>query len=178
MANRYQRQQERYFKQRTYDKVENYKAISKSAEKRIDKAIKEGKTPAQIAKREAEISANYAKTAARTDATRVENLARADAMTEIANMGVMMGKKWNAVMDAKTRDTHAAINGEEQFHDDPYSNGGMQPGDPNLPASERYNCRCNQTPIILEISEMSREQRYQLMDKINALTVKVLEGIA
>ena len=136
MANRYQRQQERYFKQRTYDKVENYKVISKAAEKRIDKAIKEGKTPAQIAKREAEISANYAKTAARTDATRVENLARADAMTEIANMGVMMGKKWNTIMDGKQRDTHGAIDGEEQFHDDPYSIGGLFPGDPNLPPSE------------------------------------------
>lgn len=178
MANRYEKRQQRYFKQRTYDKVENHKAISKAAEKRIDKAIKQGKTPAQIAAREAEISANYAKTAARTDATRVENLARADAMAEIANMGVMMGKQWITMDDAKVRPEHVILNKQEQFHDDPYSNGGQFPGDSSLPANERYGCRCTQIPIVLEIAEMSREQRYKLMDKINALTVKVLEGIA
>ena len=51
-------------------------------------------------------------------------------------------KIWVAVMDGATRDTHAAVDGEERPIDRPFSNGLMFPGDPNGPAEEVINCRC------------------------------------
>jgi HK97 family phage portal protein len=51
-------------------------------------------------------------------------------------------KIWVSVMDAATRDMHAALDGEKVPIDRPFSNGLMFPGDPNGPASEVCNCRC------------------------------------
>lgn len=51
-------------------------------------------------------------------------------------------KIWVSVRDAKTRDSHAAQDGEERPINMPFSNGLMFPGDSNGPASEVINCRC------------------------------------
>jgi SPP1 gp7 family putative phage head morphogenesis protein len=83
------------------------------------------------------------------------NKARAGliARTEVHNStqyGTIQGYKqggltikiWVAVMDGATRDSHAAVDGEERPIDRPFSNGLMFPGDPNGPAEEVINCRC------------------------------------
>jgi len=57
-----------------------------------------------------------------------------------AGMGI---KIWVAVLDDKTRDTHAMIDGEEVPIDMPFSNGLMMPNDPAGSASEVINCRCS-----------------------------------
>lgn len=177
MANRYERQQQRYFKQRVYNKIEDKKNVSKAAERRIDKAIKQGKTPAQIAKNEARIAENYARTAARTDATRLEGLARENAYQEIWDMGVMLAKIWNTIMDGHQRDSHGDMNQEEQFVDDKFSNGGIYPGDPNLPPEERYNCRCNTLPLVLELYKLSDSDKQRFIEKINELNDRVLKEL-
>lgn len=51
-------------------------------------------------------------------------------------------KIWVAVRDGHTRDSHAAVDGEERPIDAAFSNGLMYPGDPNAPAEETINCRC------------------------------------
>lgn len=51
-------------------------------------------------------------------------------------------KIWVAVMDDRTRDSHAEMDGEERPIDMPFSNGLMFPGDPDGEASEVINCRC------------------------------------
>lgn len=51
-------------------------------------------------------------------------------------------KIWVAVGDAKTRPSHLATDGEEQMIDARFSNGLIEPGDPDGPASEVINCRC------------------------------------
>jgi len=51
-------------------------------------------------------------------------------------------KIWVAVMDSQTRDSHAALDGEERPIDTPFSNGLMMPGDNRGPAEEVINCRC------------------------------------
>lgn len=52
-------------------------------------------------------------------------------------------KIWVAVMDGATRDSHAAIDGEERPLDMAFSNGLMYPGDPAGSAAEVINCRCS-----------------------------------
>ena len=75
------------------------------------------------------------------------------ARTEVHNAtqyGTMQGYKqgglstkiWVAVMDGYTRDSHAAVDGEERPIDRPFSNGLMFPGDPKGSAEEVINCRC------------------------------------
>jgi hypothetical protein len=56
-----------------------------------------------------------------------------------------MIKIWRAIRDKRTRHSHVAINGEEAPLTAPYSNGGMYPGDPELIAKERIQCRCTET---------------------------------
>ena len=50
-------------------------------------------------------------------------------------------KIWTATFQ-NTRDTHAALDGEEVPMDRPFSNGLMFPGDASGPPSEIVNCQC------------------------------------
>lgn len=57
----------------------------------------------------------------------------------------VMRKRWVAVMDDRTRDDHAAANGQEVGIDEPFIVGGSPakyPGDPSLPIEQRIHCRC------------------------------------
>lgn len=51
-------------------------------------------------------------------------------------------KEWSAIHDKRTRHSHVLLDGQQQSMDAPYTNGGLYPGDPSLPASERIQCRC------------------------------------
>lgn len=51
-----------------------------------------------------------------------------------AETGVQLVKTWHATQDSRTRDEHAAMDGETVGIDEAFSNGLMQPGEPN--------CRC------------------------------------
>lgn len=53
-----------------------------------------------------------------------------------------MLKQWDASLDARTRDSHARVDGEIRELDEKFSNGLMFPGDPNGAAAEVVNCRC------------------------------------
>ena len=53
-----------------------------------------------------------------------------------------MVKQWDSTLDARTRDSHAQIDGEIKELDEKFSNGLMFPGDPNGAAAEVVNCRC------------------------------------
>jgi len=70
-------------------------------------------------------------------------------------------KEWDSSGDARTRETHAAADGQKRAFDQPFSVGGsalMYPGDPSGPAAETILCRCIQT---VEISFSSRVARVE-----------------
>lgn len=52
-------------------------------------------------------------------------------------------KIWVATKDKRTRDTHAAMNGEAVGLNDRFANGLLYPGDPDGEAAEVINCRCS-----------------------------------
>lgn len=56
-------------------------------------------------------------------------------------------KEWLTTVDGRERPSHAALDGEQQPIDQPFSNGLMYPGAPG-PASEVVNCRCALLPVI------------------------------
>jgi len=57
----------------------------------------------------------------------------------------VMLKTWRSIHDKRTRHTHRSMDGEQARLTEPYSNGGMYPGDPELIAKERIQCRCTET---------------------------------
>jgi len=82
------------------------------------------------------------KTITRTEGHRIQQTSAADAQFAAKKKGADVVKQWDASLDARTRDSHAAIDGEIQEIDEKFSNGLRFPGDPNGPAAEVVNCRC------------------------------------
>lgn len=89
-------------------------------------------------------------TIARTEALKITEQVRADAMTDMADQaGIDQGlivKQWSATHDNRTRETHASLDGQARFMDDPFdSESGAQldhPGDGSAPPEEVIQCRC------------------------------------
>lgn len=86
---------------------------------------------------------------ARTTVTSAENKGRMDSLHRAAEKGVITRKVWLAAIDARTREAHRLLNGQDQDIDDPFKSelgDIMFPGDPDAedPANV-YNCRCTLT---------------------------------
>lgn len=85
---------------------------------------------------------NRSKRIARTEGHRVQCKADLNCAYRARQMGCDTVKQWNATLDGKTRDSHAAIGKEWRELEEPFSNGLMYPKEPGAPAAERCNCRC------------------------------------
>lgn len=79
---------------------------------------------------------------ARTAVTGAQNAGRMDSYAAAQKMGIKLKKEWLATLDARTRYSHAKIDGEQVAQDKKFSNGCRFPGDPQGPPWEIYNCRC------------------------------------
>lgn len=85
---------------------------------------------------------------ARTTVTSAENKGRMDSLHAAAEKGVITHKVWMAAIDARTREAHRLLDGQEQEIDDPFeSELGpiMYPGDVEADPANTYNCRCSLT---------------------------------
>lgn len=86
--------------------------------------------------------------AARTAVTEAENAGRQAARDELESKGAILGKRWMAAHDNRTRHYHAEADGQTVKNDEPFIVGGerlMFPGDSSMGASgwNLYNCRCS-----------------------------------
>jgi len=89
-------------------------------------------------------------TIARTESVRVTSIARREGFAQaMEDAGLRPGevvRVWNSTQDARTRDSHAAMDGQQVGFDEPFVSGDgnriMAPGDPQAPASETIGCRC------------------------------------
>lgn len=82
---------------------------------------------------------------ARTTVTSAENKGRMDSLHRAAEKGVITHKVWLAAIDARTREAHRLLDGQEQEIDDPFESelgDIMFPGDPDADPANVYNCRC------------------------------------
>jgi len=85
---------------------------------------------------------------ARTAVTGAENRGRIDSLHEAQEKGVIVRKVWTAAHDARTREAHAALDGQDAEVDEPFSSmlgKIMYPGDPDAIPANTYNCRCTLT---------------------------------
>ena len=103
--------------------------------------------------------------AARTAVTEAENAGRQAAADELEKKGVIIGKRWIATHDSRTRDEHLEADGQIVENNKPFVVGGeelMFPGDKSLGASgwNLYNCRCTRVSEIIGFkSILTDEQR-------------------
>ena len=90
--------------------------------------------------------ARYAATAM----TSAQNAGRMETMERAKGMGIKVRKKWIATLDARTRDSHAELDGQVVDIDQPFITHNrdgslaeiMFPGDPSADGEQVWNCRC------------------------------------
>lgn len=104
----------------------------------VSRGLSEGDTISDLTKRLKELPAfnrDRAKLVARTETTRAWNGAQQRSLsTYQEDTGNKIVKEWLSARDARVRDEHKELDGEQQAIDDPFSNGLQSPGEPN--------CRC------------------------------------
>lgn len=112
----------------------------------VTSSILQGKSIKHMAddlqKRIITMSRDSAIRTARTAVTGAQNAGRMDSYAAAEKMGIKLKKCWLATMDARTRHSHAMLDGEQVAQDKKFSNGCRFPGDPQGPPWEIYNCRC------------------------------------
>lgn len=112
----------------------------------VTSSILQGKSIKHMAddlqKRITTMSRDSAIRTARTAVTGAQNAGRMDSYAAAEKMGVKLKKEWLATLDARTRHSHAMLDGEQVAQDKKFSNGCRFPGDPQGPPWEIYNCRC------------------------------------
>lgn len=124
---------------------EDVNLLKKKITAQVSRSIATGTSFAQTAKQ----LVNYTRTGynnsiriVRTEGHRIQCSATMDAMEQAKERGADVVKQWDATLDGRTRDSHAALDGEIREADEEFSNGLMFPGDPAGSASEVVNCRC------------------------------------
>ena len=112
----------------------------------VTSSILQGKSIKHMAddlqKRITTMSRDSAIRTARTAVTGAQNAGRMDSYAVAEKMGIKLKKEWLATLDARTRHSHAMLDGEQVAQDKKFSNGCRFPGDPQGPPWEIYNCRC------------------------------------
>ena len=112
----------------------------------VKSSILQGKSIKHMAddlqKRITTMSRDSAIRTARTAVTGAQNAGRMDSYAAAEKMGIKLKKEWLATLDARTRHSHAMLDGEQVAQDKKFSNGCRFPGDPQGPPWEIYNCRC------------------------------------
>lgn len=135
----------------------------KQITKSITSSILQGKSIKHMAddlqKRITTMSRDSAIRTARTAVTGAQNAGRMDSYAAAEKMGIKLKKEWLATLDARTRHSHAMLDGEQVAQDKKFSNGCRFPGDPQGPPWEIYNCRCTLIAAVDGIDTSSAKRR-------------------
>lgn len=124
---------------------EDVSMLKKRITAEVSRGIATGMAFKQVAKQlssKTNIGYNNAVRIARTEGHRIQTQATMDACFKAKDRGADVVKQWDATLDARTRDSHAKVDGEIRELDKEFSNGLMFPGDPSGGAAEVVNCRC------------------------------------
>lgn len=170
------------------DEPKDYIWNEKRVQNAVTQGIVQGESIADIGKRlTSELATSNGSKMdmfARTAINGAQNAGRMDRLHEAEEMGIEVRKKWLATLDQRTRDTHQALDGQEQPIDEPFVVDGMKidyPGDPFAPPELVYNCRCTLTYVYPKYQHLqhNHERRDQLNDKnIENMTYYEWVGLA
>jgi len=136
----------------------------KQITKSVTSSILQGKSIKHMAddlqKRITTMSRDSAIRTARTAVTGAQNAGRMDSYAAAQKMGIKLKKEWLATLDARTRHSHAMLDGEQVAQDKKFSNGCRFPGDPQGPPWEIYNCFVGETQIASD-GEIVRSYKHE-----------------
>lgn len=144
------------------------KWLQKRIRQEVTAGIFNGESIPKMAKRLANVSNMSRATAirtARTACTSAENAGRQDVYEDAAKQGLFMRKQWMCTVDARTRSSHAHLDGETVAYNKKFSNGLLYPGDPHGAASEVYNCRCTMVTVDPDGEEGTRRVNHRDIGK-------------
>ena len=134
----------------------------------VTSSILQGKSIKHMAddlqKRITTMSRDSAIRTARTAVTGAQNAGRMDSYAATEKMGIKLKKEWLATLDARTRHSHAMLDGEQVAQDKKFSNGCRFPGDPQGPPWEIYNCRCTLIAAVDGVDTSSAQRRVRNPD--------------
>ena len=135
----------------------------KQITKSVTSSILQGKSIKRMAddlqKRITTMSRDSAIRTARTAVTGAQNAGRMDSYAAAEKMGIKLKKEWLATLDARTRHSHAMLDGEQVAQDKKFSNGCRFPGDPQGPPWEIYHCRCTLIAAVDGVETSSAQRR-------------------
>ncbi len=124
---------------------EDVAMLKKKITAQVSRGVATAMTYQQIAQQLAGVSNigyNNAVRIARTEGHRIQCQSGMDACYKAKEKGADVVKQWDATLDGRTRESHAAVDGEYRELDEKFSNGLEFPGDPHGKAAEVINCRC------------------------------------
>ena len=124
---------------------EDVALLKKKITAQVSRGIATGMSYQQVAKQLAgytNIGYNNAIRIARTEGHRIQLQGAMDACYKAKDKGADVVKQWDSTLDARTRGSHQAVDGEIRELDKKFSNGLMFPGDPSGRPEEVINCRC------------------------------------
>ena len=124
---------------------EDIAVLKKKIAAQVSRGISTDMSYQQMAKQLAgytNIGYNNAVRITRTEGHRVAIQSGMDACHKAKEKGADVVKQWDASLDDRTRESHAAVDGEIRELDEPFSNGLQHPSDPAGAAAEVINCRC------------------------------------
>lgn len=140
----------------------------KQITKSVTSSILQGKSIKHMAddlqRRITTMSRDSAIRTARTAATGAQNAGRMDSYAAAQKMGIKLKKEWLATLDARTRHSHAMLDGEQVAQDKKFSNGCRFPGDPQGPPWEIYNCRCTLIAAVDGVDTSTAQRRARNAD--------------
>ena len=140
----------------------------KQITKSVTSSILQGKSIKHMAddlqKRITTMSRDSAIRTARTAVTGAQNAGRMDSYVAAEKMGIKLKKEWLATLDARTRHSHAMLDGEQVAQDKKFSNGCRFPGDPQGPPWEIYNCRCTLIAAVEGVDTSTAQRRAKNAD--------------
>lgn len=151
---------------------EDVDLLKKKITAQVSRGISTGMTFGQVAQQLAgvtNIGFNNAVRIARTEGHRIQCQSGMDACYKAKDKGADVVKQWDSTLDAKTRDSHAAVDGEIRELDEKFSNGLRFPSDPHGAAAEVVNCRC----ALLQRARWALDEDFTKMDNEAGELVKI-----
>ena len=143
----------------------------KQITKSVTSSILQGKSIKHMAddlqKRITTMSRDSAIRTARTAVTGAQNAGRMDSYSAAKKMGIKLKKEWLATLDARTRHSHAMLDGQQADIDKPFKVDGyeiMFPGDTSAPGYLVYNCRCTTVAVVDGVDTSSAQRRARNAD--------------
>ena len=131
---------------------EDVKVLKKAVRQEVSRGIAQGMTWSQVASNLAgnmkhtpfQKAYNNSIRIARTEGHRIQNNATLDAQKNAKDRGADIVKRWNAVLDGKTRDVHRELDGQVREIGEMFEAAGYKVEAPGMfgDPSQDCNCRC------------------------------------